>query len=124
VDTWESVEDLDDESFNKLTENYLTEVYSNVKSFKATNCDLKDNKLVIEGTINFNSGKSKTTTFVYEAVRVADGRIILEGLNSDFASEKAFKLNCKLNTANRLIIESLNYNYTINENLVKGSLIK
>jgi hypothetical protein len=120
VDTWESVEDLDDETFNKLTESYLTEVYSNVKSFEATNCDLKDNKLVIEGTITFNSGKNKPTTFVYEARETADKKVILEGLNADFATEKAFILNCNLNKANCLIVESLGYKYTINDTLVEG----
>ena len=123
VDTWESVEDLDDETFNKLTESYLTEVYSNVKSFEATNCDLKDNKLVIEGTITFNSGKNKPTTFVYEAKEAADKKVVLEGLNADFATEKAFTLNCNLNKANCLVVESLGYKYTINDTLVEG-LIK
>jgi hypothetical protein len=122
VDTWESVEDLDDETFNKLTENYLTEVYSNVKSFKATSCDLKDNKLVVEGTITFKSGKTKPTTFVYEAKKTSDKKVILEGLNEDFTSEKAFTLNCKVDTENCLIVESLNYKYTINDTLVEGLL--
>jgi hypothetical protein len=122
VDTWESVEDLDDETFNKLTENYLTEVYSNVKSFKATSCDLKDNKLVVEGTITFKSGKTKPTTFVYEAKKTSDKKVILEGLNEDFTSEKAFTLNCNIDTANCLIVESLNYKYTINDTLVEGLL--
>ena len=122
VDTWESVEDFDDETFNKLTEGYLTEVYSNVKSFKATNCDLKDHKLIVEGTITFSSGKTKPTTFEYEAKVTSDKQLVLEGLNADFASEKAFMLNCKVDTENRLIVESLNYKYTINDTLVEGLL--
>jgi hypothetical protein len=120
VDTWESVEDLDDETFNKLTENYLIEVYSNVKSFEATRCDLKDNKLVIEGLITFNSGKCKSTTFIYEAKKATNNRIILEGFNNDFTSKKAFILSCKLDTANCLVVESLNYKYSINNTLVEG----
>jgi hypothetical protein len=123
VDTWESVEDFDDETFNKLTEGYLTEVYSNVKSFKATGCDLKDGKLVVEGNITFNSGKVKPTTFVYEAKEAADKKVVLEGLNADFATEKAFVLSCNVDKANCLIVESLNYKYAINETLVEG-LIK
>lgn len=124
VDTWEAIEDFDDESFNKLTENYLKEVYSNVKSFETISCDLKDNKLVIEGIIAFNSGKSKPTTFTYEAKREIDKTktLILEGLNTDFTTEKAFVLNCKVDTENCLIVESLNYKYTINNTLVEGLL--
>jgi hypothetical protein len=119
VDTWESVEEIDEESLDKLTENYLTEVYSNVKSFKTTDCSLDNNKLVVEGTITFNSGKSKSTKFIYEAKKEND-KVVLEGLNADFATEKAFVLNCNLDTANRLVVESLNYKYTINETLVEG----
>ena len=122
VDTWESVEDFDDETFNKLTEGYLTEVYSNVKSFETTNCDLRDNKLIVEGTITFNSGKTKSTAFIYETKETADKTIVLEGLNADFASEKAFTLNCKVDAENRLIVESLTYKYTINNTLVEGLL--
>ena len=122
VDTWESIEDFDDEAFNKLTENYLTNVYSNVKSFKTTQCDLKDGKLVVEGIITFNSGKTKPTTFEYEAKINADKQVILEGLNADFASEKAFVLNCKVDTNNRLVVESLSYKYTVNDTLVEGLL--
>ena len=120
VDTWESVEEIDEESLDKLTENYLTEVYSNVKSFKTTDCSLAENKLVVEGKITFNSGKTKNTKFIYEATKTADNKLVLEGLNADFATEKAFVLNCNLDTANRLVVESLNYKYTINNTLVEG----
>ena len=119
VDTWESIEEIDEESLDKLTENYLTEVYSNVKSFKTTNCTLEKNKLVVEGKITFNSGKEKNTKFVFEAKK-ENNKIILEGLNADFATEKAFVLNCNLDTANRLVVESLSYKYTINNTLVEG----
>ena len=79
------------------------------------------NKLIIEGTITFNSGKTKNTKFIYEA-KIEDHKFILEGLNADFATEKAFVLNCNLDTANRLVVESFNYKYTINNTLVEGLL--
>ena len=116
----ESIEEIDEKSLDKLTENYLTEVYSNVKSFKTTDCSLAENKLVVECKITFNSGKTKNTKFIYEATKTADNKVVLEGLNADFATEKAFVLNCNLDTANRLVVESLNYKYTINNTLVEG----
>jgi hypothetical protein len=116
----DSAEDLDESSFNKFTENYLTEVYSNVKAFEATGCELNDNKLVVEGKITFKSGKVKPTTFVYEAKETANKKVILEGLNADFATGKAFTLMCNLDKANCLIVESLSYKYTINKTLVEG----
>jgi hypothetical protein len=121
-DIWAVAEDFSEKEFNKLTESYLTEVYSNVKSFETTGCNLENSKLMIEGIITFNSGKTKSTTFIYEATKVEDKSIVLEGLNADFATEKAFVLNCKLDTANCLIVESLNYKYNINNTLVEGLL--
>lgn len=122
ADLWEAVEDFDEKEFNKLTENYLTDVYSNVKSFETTSCSLDDNKLIVEGVIKFASGKTKNTTFTYETKRAIGKTLVLEGLNADFASEKAFILNCKVDTENCLIVESLNYKYTINNTLVEGLL--
>lgn len=122
ADLWEAVEDFDEKEFNKLTENYLTTVYSNVKSFETTSCSLDNNMLIVEGAIKFTSGKTKNTTFTYEAKRALGKHIVLEGLNADFATEKAFVLNCKVDTENCLIVESLNYKYTINNTLVEGLL--
>lgn len=122
ADLWEAVEDFDEKEFNKLTENYLITVYSNVNSFETTSCSLDDNKLIVEGVIKFASGKTKNTTFTYEAKRALGKHLVLEGLNADFATEKAFVLNCKVDTENCLIVESLNYKYTINNTLVEGLL--
>jgi hypothetical protein len=119
---WEMAENFDETAFNTLTENYLTTVYSNVKSFETTSCSLENNKLIIEGVIKFTSGKSKSTTFIYEAKNTVNHSIILEGVNTDLANGKAFVLNCKIDTENCLIVESLNYNYIIENTLVEGLL--
>ena len=122
ADFWDVVDDFDEEKFNKVTENYLTNVYSNVQSFETTACNLEDNKLIVEGIIKFTSGKTKNTTFTYETKRALGKSIVLEGLNADFTTEKAFTLSCKVDTENCLIVESLNYKYTINNTLVEGLL--
>jgi hypothetical protein len=122
ADFWNVVDDFDEKKFNTVTENYLTSVYSNVQSFETTACNLEDNKLIVEGIIKFTSGKTKNTTFTYETKKAIGRTIVLEGLNTDFASEKAFTLNCKVDTENCLIVESLNYKYTINNTLVEGLL--
>lgn len=122
ADFWDVADDFDEKKFNKVTENYLTTVYSNVQSFETTACNLEDNKLIVEGVIKFTSGKTKNTTFTYETKKAIGRTIVLEGLNADFASEKAFTLTCKVDTENCLIVESLNYKYTINNTLVEGLL--
>lgn len=122
ADFWDVADDFDEKKFNKVTENYLTNVYSNVQSFETTACNLEDNKLIVEGVIKFASGKTKNTTFTYETKKAIGRTIVLEGLNADFANEKAFTLTCKVDTENCLIVESLNYKYTIDNTLVEGLL--
>lgn len=127
-------ESLDIDKFNSITNTYLTEVYSNVDSFTTTNATLDDenNKLVIEGIINYKSGKSKNTKFEFLGENITeDNKYIFKGLNETFAkgNDKAFTLKASINN-NTLISESLDYDYTVtntklNESkIVKGSTLK
>lgn len=118
----EKCEDLHEESLNKHISAYLTEVYANVKDFTATDCSFKGNKLVVEGTINFNSGKSRATKFEFtEAKNGEAGKIILEGYNKDLAEDAHFTLNCLLEDGGTcLLTEGFGYKYTINDTLVEG----
>ena len=52
----DDIDELDESSLNKHIDEYLKEVYSNVKSYKTTGCELKEGKLIVEGKISFNSG--------------------------------------------------------------------
>ena len=118
----EKCEDLHEESLNKHISAYLTEVYANVKDFTATNCSINCNKLVVEGTINFNSGKSRATKFEFtEAKNGEAGKIIIEGYNKDLAEDARFALNCLLEDGGTcLLTEGFGYKYTINDTLVEG----
>ena len=118
----EKCEDLHEESLNKHISAYLTEVYANVKDFTATNCSINCNKLVVEGTINFNSGKSRATKFEFtEAKNGEAGKIIIEGYNKDLAEDARFTLDCSLEDGGTcLLTEGFGYKYTINDTLVEG----
>ncbi|MBP5468691.1 MAG: hypothetical protein J6Z11_05550 [Candidatus Riflebacteria bacterium] len=115
----ESIDDLDECSLNKHIDEYLQEVYSNVKCFEATGCEFKDKKLIVEGKISFNSGKEKLTMFEFLPA-YCEGKLFFEGYNKDLTEEKAFTLNCSINESKTLITESFGYKYKINENLVEG----
>ena len=118
----EKCEDLDEESLNKHISDYLTEVYANVKDFAATDCSFKGNTLVVEGAINFNSGKTRTTKFEFTESKKGElGRVTLEGYNKDLAEDAHFTLNCLLEDSGKcLITEGFGYKYTINNTLVEG----
>ena len=113
--TLEDLEEVDDESIDAVVSDYLEENYSNVKNFKTTSCELNNNKLVLEGCINFKSGKSKQTTFVFEKVGNS-----LVGNNKQFGKNSKFEINCKFDD-NKVIAESLHYKYNVGKKLVEGT---
>ena len=115
----DDIDELDECSLNKHIDGYLKEVYSNVKSYKTTDCKLKDGKLIVEGKISFNSGKEKLTMFEFLPA-YCEGNLFFEGYNKDFSEDKAFTLNCSINESKTLVTESFGYKYKINENLVEG----
>ena len=115
----DDIDELDEDSLNKHIDEYLKEVYSNVKSYETTDCSLKEGKLIVEGKISFNSGKERLTMFEFLPA-YCEGNLFFEGYNKDFSEDKAFTLNCSINEAKKLITESFGYKYKINKNLVKG----
>ena len=118
--TLESVENLDEETFNSHVKDFLTEVYDNVQSYETTGCSLADNKLVVEGKISFKSGTTKLTVFEFLPA-YDEGKLFLEGYNKDFSEDKAFKLNFNLTEDKSIKTDSINYRFTINESLIEGT---
>lgn len=113
----EEVDGIQEESFNRLVNNYLKKTYNNVESFKRTDVGTTGKQLRLEGVITFKSGKTKNTSFIFE--RVADKRTISKksvrfvGMNETFTDKKnAFVLRAKLNNK-KLVAESLRYEYPV-----------
>jgi len=106
------VDEFEEEDFDKLGEGYLKKVYENVNSYKTSNIKMNDNKLVVEGVINFNSGKNKKTSFIFES-HVANGnKVRFMGENAQITKgKKAFRLEGKIDNK-KFIGESLSYRYS------------
>ena len=103
----EGFEEFDEESFNGLGESYLKRCYENVKGFKTTGVSSKGKKLFVEGIIKFDSGNIKETQFVFESL----GNGKFEGYNKQISrGKKTYKLSSSVKN-NKLVCESLNYNY-------------
>ena len=105
-------DELDEEGMDELGESYLKRVYENVDSFKTSSVSTSGNKLFIEGMINFKSGASKKTGFIFEAKEATrDGKVKFMGENAHLCrGKRAFTLAGSLNE-NKLMVESLTYNY-------------
>ena len=108
------MDEFDEESFDALGEGYLKKVYENVNSFKTSNVSFIKDKLILEGVIKFNSGKSKKTNFVF-GIREAtkSGKIRFIGENKEIArGRKSFTVTGKIENK-KFLSESLNYNYGV-----------
>lgn len=105
-------DEFEEEDFDELGESYLKKVYDNVQTFKTSNVSTKGNTLKLEGIITFNSGNKKSTTFLFEAKDITKkGKVRFIGENCQISrGKKSFTLTGAIK-GNKLIAESLNYNY-------------
>lgn len=113
---FEMLEDFDEVSMNSCMTKALTEVYSNVKNFEMTECSLNESSLVVEGKINFNSGKTRETSFVFTEGKESK---VLCGINEDLDKDGSFNISYGLDN-NKMFVESLKYSYHVENNLVEG----
>ena len=106
------IEDFEEETFDELGESYLKKVYDNVKSYKTTNAVAQKSGMKLEGLITFNSGKTKKTSFVFEAKEAdKNNKVKFIGENLEITrGKKAFTLVGNVKDK-KLVSESLNYNY-------------
>jgi F0F1-type ATP synthase epsilon subunit len=108
------MDEFDEESFDELGESYIKRVYENVNSFKTSNVSFIKDKLILEGVINFTSGKSKKTNFVFgmrEATK--SGKVRFIGENKEIArGRKSFTITGSIQDK-KFLSESLNYNYGV-----------
>ena len=107
-----SLDDIDEESLNKLINRYLESTYNNIEEYTTTSSKLDEGCLTINGTIKFKSGKEKETSFVLsECVVTKGGKYKLSGTNETFSDSKAFTFIGSVVKGN-LVCESLSYKYT------------
>lgn len=107
------IDEFEEETFNELGESFLKRVYENVNSFKTSSVAYKKGQLVVEGLIKFNSGKEKSTSFIFEKFKnTKRNKVVVTGLNETFSKSKsAFMLKGDLKNK-RFVSESLIYNYS------------
>ena len=116
------IEDFDEDSFDELEEKYLKNIYENVTSYKTIKGTVSGDKIILEGIITFNSGKQKKTTSIFESHSITKrGKIKLLGENKNITTnKKAFTITGSLK-GNKLITESLTYNYGVKDETGKAT---
>jgi ribosomal protein S17E len=118
------LEEFDENKFDRLAKKYLNEVYNNITSYvtKQGKVDNNSNKIIIEGTITFNSGKTKDTVFIFEAREITKkGKVRFVGINETFTKKKAFTLVGTFEDS-KMLSESLTYSYKVEDRKVYGQV--
>ena len=111
----DKIDNVKEESFEKLVNPYLTKLYENVESFKMTNIDQIDRKtLKLEGKLTSTNGKEKLVEFLFTIKENNADSIVFEGYNKILTEDtKAYNLKGKLED-NELVFESFEYKYNKN----------
>ena len=100
------IENIDKDTIEDAVEECLTESFTNVKFFKASDIIQRKNRFIVEGIIGFKSGKKKNTNFVFRPSLLNESKIVFRGFNRDLKeSVKSISLNCK-KQGNKIIVES------------------
>ena len=121
---FETIDELDDESIQNCICESLTEVYSNVENFVMESCEMNNGAFKINGTINFKSGNTSKTSYVFTEAKHTNNKLVLRGINETLSTDGNFTLETTIDsTTKTMIAEALSYSYKINNNLVEG-LIK
>ena len=120
-DGFSGVESLDDERLDSLVEQFLESTYSNVKSYHTVSGGVSPERLVVEGVVEFNSGKRRNTKFeFFSPASTKGGRVRLVGSNPMFSPKaKAFGLLGKVEGGS-FLGESFFYDYSAKGHKVRG----
>lgn len=120
-DGFSGVESLDDERLDSLVEQFLESTYSNVKSYHTVSGGVSPERLVVEGVVEFNSGKRRNTKFeFFSPAATKGGRVRLVGSNPMFSPKaKAFGLLGKVEGGS-FLGESFFYDYSAKGHKVRG----
>ena len=117
------IDEIDTDTFGDLTERYLKKTYGNVKCFECKSSKKNNNKIIVEGFITFNSGNKKATQFIFEGHSIdRKGKMKLIGENKQLSNgKKSFVIRGHQDN-NKVVCESLNYRYSQNNKMIRGSI--
>ena len=106
------IDEVDEGSFDESLNSYFRRAYGNVNSYRTTAVKSSGNTLMVEGRVRMNNNKVHKTSFILEAKDITkDGRVRFVGGNKQLTeNKKAFTVTGRVRN-NRLITESLSYNY-------------
>ena len=121
----DDIDNIQEESFERLVNPYLVKLYENIKEFKTTNVTQEGpNGFKITGKLIGNTGKEKLVEFLFTIKENNATSIVLEGYNKLLTEDlKAYNFKAKIENK-ELIFESFSYKYNKNidgkDTLIEG----
>lgn len=121
----DDIDNIQEESFERLVNPYLVKLYENIKEFKTTNVTQEGlNGFKITGKLIGNTGKEKLVEFLFTIKENNATSIVLEGYNKLLTEDlKAYNFKAKIKNK-ELIFESFSYKYNKNidgkDTLIEG----
>jgi hypothetical protein len=106
------IDEVDEGSFDESLNSYFRKAYENVNSYRTTGVKSRGNTLIVEGKVRMKNNKVHKTSFILEAKDMTrDGRVRFVGGNRQLTeNKKAFTVTGRVRN-NKLITESMSYNY-------------
>ena len=119
------IDEVDEDTFDESLNSYFRRVYENVKSYKTTAIKSRGNSMMVEGQIKFESGKTKNTSFLFEAKDATrSGKVRFVGDNKQLTEgKKAFVMTGRV-ADKKLVVESMSYNYSHKDADGKASMVR
>ena len=102
--------EYEEESFNKIFTKFLTDNYSNVKSFNLIEAKMSNNVLTLEGVITYNEGSTRNVTIKTDEMNLSEGVSKVKAACPLFGKSKAFVLEHKFDN-NKLEATKMLYRY-------------
>lgn len=98
------IDDVDKDSVQVATEECLKESYKDVKFFRVGSVKNRNNKVIVEGIVGFNSGKKRNMKFVYESYKTVGTKLGFKGRSLQL--KEGFSLVGKVQEG-KLVCESI-----------------
>lgn len=120
----ENIDNIDEAAFDSLANKFAHSIYENIESYTTTAGEISDeDKLILEGIIKFNSGKTLNTKFIFESKGIHKGKIKLVGVNETFTTSKKPFVVLSESKDKNLVCESFSYNYLAKaDKIAKGTV--
>ena len=102
----DTVNGLDEAMLENFISGSLIEAYGNVAGFRLAECSYNKDKLIVDGTIYFVSGRTRKTAYIFTEALSENNKVSIRGINEKLGTNKQFTINGYTSNNKTFITES------------------